>query len=571
LKDLVHAGELEYIDKKMKDIARNLVRKLKDEYDRNLTFLILDALCPMMYLLKREQNLSDFVEPLKSLLLKEKDIPCLSQRWLVDALMINSNRFLCRRLTILLSKRNPVPMIQPPIDTINNEYRFVSTIVHVWDSARPILLSFGIGECKGKTLLVNALFETNFEQSRNSNYFRGTIDLDFGYHFVGRRCINIADAHGNISIDTLKRIYQLFNAFVIHIESDYFISNTSDLIPFLQLLSHTSYILLLIRDIDDEDDEDVRKAIKTVNDVCQKCQVFCLPNIADKSTYTKKNKIDELREQVFLNVAKFSQPNEQNIQEQLKQLMDPVQRRNAEQDKILIDHIRPILINGKEDDYPLYSLFTRMCDTRLKIGKMDPYSLDFEDKNLHDLQCTLFTTSEELKKQQSAGLKGTGQGFQLFFQLLQNQDDLLNNLNLLSIELKREQEKKTSADPISSFCQRLSLDIHWRNAIISWKNLSDSDQQLLVNAYYNYIAEGNPFEIVDGDNFEMQSEFLTEVLGLFPNKKIFVMSIIGPQNSGKSTLFNFLFGTLFEVREGRCTRGKSCLENELKSFQERFD
>jgi energy-coupling factor transporter ATP-binding protein EcfA2 len=41
----------------------------------------------------------------------------------------------------------------------------------------------------------------------------------------------------------------------------------------------------------------------------------------------------------------------------------------------------------------------------------------------------------------------------------------------------------------------------------------------------------------------------------FDKQRILVISIIGPQNSGKSTLLNYMFGTLFEVREGRCTRG----------------
>lgn len=34
-----------------------------------------------------------------------------------------------------------------------------------------------------------------------------------------------------------------------------------------------------------------------------------------------------------------------------------------------------------------------------------------------------------------------------------------------------------------------------------------------------------------------------------------VLTIIGPQSSGKSTLLNFLFGCDFATSEGRCTRG----------------
>ena len=34
-----------------------------------------------------------------------------------------------------------------------------------------------------------------------------------------------------------------------------------------------------------------------------------------------------------------------------------------------------------------------------------------------------------------------------------------------------------------------------------------------------------------------------------------VVTILGPQSSGKSTLLNFLFGCDFATSEGRCTRG----------------
>ena len=71
----------------------------------------------------------------------------------------------------------------------------------------------------------------------------------------------------------------------------------------------------------------------------------------------------------------------------------------------------------------------------------------------------------------------------------------------------------------------------------------------------SFIAAGFPFEIIDGDNLHFQHQFLTHVVKRFESQRILVISIIGPQNSGKSTLLNYMFGTLFDVREGRCTRG----------------
>ena len=44
---------------------------------------------------------------------------------------------------------------------------------------------------------------------------------------------------------------------------------------------------------------------------------------------------------------------------------------------------------------------------------------------------------------------------------------------------------------------------------------------------------------------------------LFENDtdKALVITILGPQSSGKSTLLNFLFGCDFATSIGRCTRG----------------
>ena len=39
------------------------------------------------------------------------------------------------------------------------------------------------------------------------------------------------------------------------------------------------------------------------------------------------------------------------------------------------------------------------------------------------------------------------------------------------------------------------------------------------------------------------------------NEDLFVLSIIGPQSSGKSLLLNKIFGTSFLSASGRCTKG----------------
>ncbi|XP_062340015.1 interferon-induced very large GTPase 1-like isoform X2 [Osmerus eperlanus] len=73
------------------------------------------------------------------------------------------------------------------------------------------------------------------------------------------------------------------------------------------------------------------------------------------------------------------------------------------------------------------------------------------------------------------------------------------------------------------------------------------------------LMSGLPLELMDGDAahvplFWIQAvlDRLTETLG---DKKVFVLSVLGLQSSGKSTLLNAMFGLQFTVSAGRCTRG----------------
>ena len=70
-----------------------------------------------------------------------------------------------------------------------------------------------------------------------------------------------------------------------------------------------------------------------------------------------------------------------------------------------------------------------------------------------------------------------------------------------------------------------------------------------------------PINLVDGKNLLFGNKYLRDFckdLSLdkrLEHKKIFVISIIGAQSSGKSTLLNYLFRCQFETSAGRCTKG----------------
>ncbi|XP_073714041.1 interferon-induced very large GTPase 1-like, partial [Misgurnus anguillicaudatus] len=70
---------------------------------------------------------------------------------------------------------------------------------------------------------------------------------------------------------------------------------------------------------------------------------------------------------------------------------------------------------------------------------------------------------------------------------------------------------------------------------------------------------GFPLELMDGDAAHVPLIWITAVLDELIQKlgdqRVFVLSVLGLQSSGKSTMLNAMFGLQFAVSAGRCTRG----------------
>ncbi|CAF1142308.1 unnamed protein product [Didymodactylos carnosus] len=135
LEHLVQAGELQYINQTLADISEKLVTDFQHKH-KSFSEFIQNCLTPVMYLLKRLQNLDHFMTTLifKYHPIQQKSIhqsterTNLSLRMLVHVLFINSDIFLRRIVMSLLSKRNPVPFISPNIENSNKneQYEFMT-------------------------------------------------------------------------------------------------------------------------------------------------------------------------------------------------------------------------------------------------------------------------------------------------------------------------------------------------------------------------------------------------------------------------------------------------------------
>ncbi|KAM6957865.1 interferon-induced very large GTPase 1-like [Aplochiton taeniatus] len=73
------------------------------------------------------------------------------------------------------------------------------------------------------------------------------------------------------------------------------------------------------------------------------------------------------------------------------------------------------------------------------------------------------------------------------------------------------------------------------------------------------MISGHPMELMDGDAAHVPLTWINSVLDEVTRKlndpRIFVLSVLGIQSTGKSTMLNAMFGLQFAVSAGRCTRG----------------
>ncbi|XP_035765425.1 interferon-induced very large GTPase 1-like [Neolamprologus brichardi] len=84
-----------------------------------------------------------------------------------------------------------------------------------------------------------------------------------------------------------------------------------------------------------------------------------------------------------------------------------------------------------------------------------------------------------------------------------------------------------------------------------WSKYPELAAQLMIS--------GHPMELMDGDAGHVPltwiSSLLEEVIKKLGDQRLFVLSVLGVQSSGKSTMLNTMFGLQFAVSAGRCTKG----------------
>ncbi|KAM4024007.1 up-regulator of cell proliferation-like [Anomaloglossus baeobatrachus] len=124
------------------------------------------------------------------------------------------------------------------------------------------------------------------------------------------------------------------------------------------------------------------------------------------------------------------------------------------------------------------------------------------------------------------------------------------------------QKISESSVGLEHFLRETSLFYEAECSMVRAGKVSSNQRQFndLPGIAAELLLDGFPLELIDGDASNIPLQWITDVL-TEPDKKtggqcrMRVITVLGVQSSGKSTLLNTMFGLQFPVASGRCTRG----------------
>ncbi|XP_073693353.1 up-regulator of cell proliferation-like [Garra rufa] len=210
------------------------------------------------------------------------------------------------------------------------------------------------------------------------------------------------------------------------------------------------------------------------------------------------------------------------------------------------------------------------------------------DQNIETYKSDLQIKKTELRKQQSkydisdamscfvSALSSSNQERSYFLKWMRMN---LDNLSRTSLSILRERYKEKCQQLLENKKEIAQLDQQISNsslgiehflremgqlyeAAVSLPENQESRQQMLhlPRLCAELMLDGFPLELVDGDASNIPLTWVSDVLQYVnslvqPNNKIMVVTVLGVQSTGKSTLLNTMFGVQFAVSSGRCTRG----------------
>uniref|UniRef100_H3A3B2 VLIG-type G domain-containing protein n=1 Tax=Latimeria chalumnae TaxID=7897 RepID=H3A3B2_LATCH len=122
-----------------------------------------------------------------------------------------------------------------------------------------------------------------------------------------------------------------------------------------------------------------------------------------------------------------------------------------------------------------------------------------------------------------------------------------------------DQKLADSSLGLEHFMREIGQIYEAESLLIDKGKLNNAQKQFALLAT-ELMLEGYPLELINGDASHVPVRWVNDVLKQLKKKmgnssRIRVITVLGVQGTGKSTLLNTMFGLQFVVSSGRCTRG----------------
>ncbi|XP_067450222.1 up-regulator of cell proliferation-like isoform X2 [Thunnus thynnus] len=222
---------------------------------------------------------------------------------------------------------------------------------------------------------------------------------------------------------------------------------------------------------------------------------------------------------------------------------------------------------------------------RLSQLEKEECRLKSGDSGLEQNKCQLQEEKQKIIEEQSK--QKLSKGMKSFIKTLSTNDKEKRDFFLMWMKLKfnthsrrklselrkefKEQCEKKDKNLIAKLDQALmesslgvehymrEMGLIYEFSISGSRNTADEISRLPGLAA-EMLLDGYPLELLDGDASNIPERWVTDVLMELHKKvggksRLLVLTVLGVQSSGKSTLLNTMFGVQFPVSSGRCTRG----------------
>ena len=473
---------------------------------------------------------------------------------------------------------NPVPFYYPILSPYPPEQTSCQFEIckELWYSLQQFsgLVSFGLGWASwnpiGKSHLLDLMFETDFVKGspQNSPFHLGSIDIQMTKNLFGDRIINEStdwgyiDCNGYTDTNIIKDICEGLDIALIHVTHFDFTENYSRIAEDLETItSNTKYVYLLVRDCPENDIK--RQRVSIGHD--KVWEFILIPNLIKCDVKSLFESLRKIGYEILHSTIENSRLVESNF---LESLIIPYSSWcNFEMEKTLIGIVKNDIHRNIQDtstlDFSFLSYYPHFVEYMRCYYEASSETDQGVIDELND-KCKFLNNHLENSEMIS---------------IAWHFNEILAQENSTLILWKLSQELKMLSKQISSGEKRTyNLEILWREALLSSRyNLSfafsqgkignNSPESFSTN-FSDHVERGEPFELIDGDNLRFFNQDINILLSKFyksqnnetisfktVNRPPIVVSIFGPQSSGKSTLLNYCFGCKFLTSAGRCTKG----------------